>query len=88
VGLTFHVGADVEESNQAAFKWNCTAEGLETVAASEIKVITEARADLALTLPANSSIEGGAQSLLFRLKVTHSPSSASSSSSSSLTRSS
>ncbi|ELR11343.1 uncharacterized protein ACA1_190910 [Acanthamoeba castellanii str. Neff] len=68
VGLTFHVGADVEESNQAAFKWNCTAEGLETVAASEIKVITEARADLALTLPANSSIEGGTQSLLFRLK--------------------
>jgi len=68
VGLTFHVGADVEENNQAAFKWNCTAEGLETVAASEIKVITEARADLALTLPANSSIEGGTQSLLFRLK--------------------
>ena len=79
--LTFHVGAHVEENKQAAFKWTCTAEGLETVT-SETKVVTEARAGLALTLPANSSIAGGTQSLLFRLKVPHTPSSSSSSSSS------
>jgi hypothetical protein len=67
VSLDFHVNSSLAKDTRLNFTWTCKAEGLTDTAVSS-QLTTDAKGDLGLTLPANSSIDDvKPTALLFRL---------------------